>query len=180
MGRGRKPDHRKGKMARGEMAEENVWDPDPDAVAATMRAAQQAESSDDEEAPVVPQQRRVPMMPPSDSDEEEEAAPPQKKAQEKPEESSSEDDLADLDAMMRREPRSVKNAREEAQKEADHGRSKKELKEEMDRLAIVKKRREEQRLKRIKEEGWDRFAPITETNKPPGGDAALLTQQKGS
>jgi hypothetical protein len=26
--------------------------------------------------------------------------------------------------------------------------------------------READRLKRIKEEGWDRFAPVSETNKP--------------
>jgi hypothetical protein len=27
-------------------------------------------------------------------------------------------------------------------------------------------RREQDRLKRIAEEGWDRFAPISESNKP--------------
>lgn len=26
--------------------------------------------------------------------------------------------------------------------------------------------REDDRLKRIKDEGWDRFAPVSETNKP--------------
>ena len=31
------------------------------------------------------------------------------------------------------------------------------------------KQREDERLKRIADEGWDRFAPVSETNKPPGG-----------
>jgi hypothetical protein len=39
---------------------------------------------------------------------------------------------------------------------------------DLERLELIKRKREEQRLKRIEEEGWDRFAPISETNKPPG------------
>lgn len=38
----------------------------------------------------------------------------------------------------------------------------------LERLALVRRKREEDRAKRIAEEGWDRFAPLTETNKPPG------------
>jgi len=40
---------------------------------------------------------------------------------------------------------------------------------DMDRLALVRQRREAERQARIKEEGWDRFAPVSETNRPPAG-----------
>ena len=32
----------------------------------------------------------------------------------------------------------------------------------------MRKRREEDRKKRIVAEGWDKYAPISETNRPPG------------
>jgi hypothetical protein len=38
---------------------------------------------------------------------------------------------------------------------------------DLERLKLIKERREQQRLERIKLEGWDRFAPISDTNKPP-------------
>ncbi len=40
--------------------------------------------------------------------------------------------------------------------------------EQMAKLKLVKERREQQRLERIKAEGWDRFAPLTDDNHPPG------------
>uniref|UniRef100_A0A061R185 Uncharacterized protein n=1 Tax=Tetraselmis sp. GSL018 TaxID=582737 RepID=A0A061R185_9CHLO len=42
---------------------------------------------------------------------------------------------------------------------------------DMERLRLIKEKREKDRLERIAKEGWDRFAPISETNKPPGGGA---------
>ena len=38
---------------------------------------------------------------------------------------------------------------------------------DMERLKLAREAREQQRLKRIETEGWDRFAPVTETNKAP-------------
>lgn len=38
---------------------------------------------------------------------------------------------------------------------------------DMERLALVRRKREEDRQRRIREEGWDRFAPISDTNRPP-------------
>ena len=43
-----------------------------------------------------------------------------------------------------------------------------EMAEQMAKLKLVKERREQQRLERIKAEGWDRFAPLTDDNHPPG------------
>jgi hypothetical protein len=40
--------------------------------------------------------------------------------------------------------------------------------------------REEDRLKRIADEGWDRFAPVSEDNKPPGGIPSGHPSVKGS
>jgi len=40
---------------------------------------------------------------------------------------------------------------------------------DMERLELVRVKREQQRLQRIAEEGWDRYAPITDTNRPPDG-----------
>ncbi len=38
---------------------------------------------------------------------------------------------------------------------------------DLERLELVRQKREDQRLARIAAEGWDRFAPLSETNKPP-------------
>lgn len=35
-------------------------------------------------------------------------------------------------------------------------------------------KREADRQKRIDQEGWDKFAPITKTNHPPGYDLSLI------
>ena len=47
---------------------------------------------------------------------------------------------------------------------------------DLKRLQDIKDRRENERLSRIKKEGWDRFAPLSETNKPPGGKPAPLDE----
>lgn len=44
-----------------------------------------------------------------------------------------------------------------------------QIAKDMERLKLIKEKREEQRQARIKTEGWDRFAPVTATNKPPDG-----------
>jgi hypothetical protein len=40
---------------------------------------------------------------------------------------------------------------------------------DMERLKLMKEKREKQRLERIEKEGWDRFSPLSATNKPPDG-----------
>eukprot|EP00955_Chlamydomonas_euryale_P061131 357922-Chlamydomonas_euryale.AAC.1 len=45
-------------------------------------------------------------------------------------------------------------------------KSAEEIAADMERLALIRKRREDDRLKRIATEGWDRYAPLSETNHP--------------
>jgi hypothetical protein len=40
---------------------------------------------------------------------------------------------------------------------------------DLERLQLARQKREEGRQRRIAAEGWDRFAPVSETNKPPAG-----------
>jgi len=55
-----------------------------------------------------------------------------------------------------------------------------EMAEQMAKLKLVKERREQQRLDRIKAEGWDRFAPLTGDNYPPGTTKpSLMGKQVG-
>lgn len=42
------------------------------------------------------------------------------------------------------------------------------MEEEMAKLQLIREKREKQRQERIKAEGWDRFAPLTDDNHPPG------------
>lgn len=44
-----------------------------------------------------------------------------------------------------------------------------QVRKDLERLEMLKAKREADRQARIKAEGWDRFAPVTETNKPPAG-----------
>jgi len=86
------------------------------------------------------------------------------------EESSDSDDIdAELDAMMSRQTRrQVEETKVKSVVEQETGRNKAQMGAEMSKLAEIRAKREADRLKRIKVEGWDRFAPLTETNKPPG------------
>jgi hypothetical protein len=52
-------------------------------------------------------------------------------------------------------------------KDADASVGAEQTAKDMERLRLAKAAREEQRQKRIAAEGWDRFAPVTATNKPP-------------
>ena len=54
----------------------------------------------------------------------------------------------------------------EAQKEDEADPE--QIAKDMEKLALVKQRREQQRLQRIEKDGWDRLAPMSETNHPPG------------
>jgi hypothetical protein len=92
------------------------------------------------------------MLPPSDSETE----------------SSGDEDGAKKVAVAEKKPKELKPLVPDAPKrnkeeEIDPG----QLAVDMERLELVKKRREEQRLKRIADEGWDRFAPLSDTNRPP-------------
>jgi hypothetical protein len=110
--------------------------------------------SDDGDRPQGGQNPNMGMLPPSDSEtessgDEDGTAKPKKVAPEKK--------PKELKPLV---PDAPKRNKEE---EIDPG----QLAVDMERLELVKKRREEQRLKRIADEGWDRFAPLSDTNRPP-------------
>ena len=43
-----------------------------------------------------------------------------------------------------------------------------QMAKDMERLALIKKRREDQARARIEKDGWDRMKPLSEDNHPPG------------
>jgi hypothetical protein len=83
-------------------------------------------------------------LPPNSSDEEED--------------SESDEEVAPQGAVAAEAPRRRKNEEEPDPEE---------IAKDMERLKLIKEKREQQRLERIRKEGWDRFAPVTGTNKPP-------------
>lgn len=111
----------------------------------------------------------VGMMPPSESDsydtssDEEEVKrrpipgelPPNSSSSN----SSSEDEGEARQPALRQEP--VRLSRKEIEE-------REKMQEDMERLRLARERREAQRLERIEQEGWDRFAPLSDTNYPPG------------
>jgi hypothetical protein len=109
--------------------------------------------SDDDSPPQRGQPATAGMMPPSDSE---------------AESSGDDDGNKKPKNVAEKKPRELKPLVPDAPK-----RNKEEeidpaqLAVDMERLELVKKRREEQRLKRIADEGWDRFAPLSDTNRPP-------------
>lgn len=44
-----------------------------------------------------------------------------------------------------------------------------QIAKDLERLKLIKEKREQERQGRVKKEGWDRYAPQTATNKPPDG-----------
>lgn len=72
------------------------------------------------------------------------------------------DDDDDADDSQQRAPRARNNGARDVD-EPDEA----QVRRDMERLALVREKREQDRLRRIREEGWDRFAPVSETNKPP-------------
>lgn len=124
----------------------------------------------------------VGLLPPSDSDSDEydESGDEKTQRQEPPQvgelpPSEDEGDSDEGDSDEGDEQDAVPNGRRivNGNLEASGRRGKKEqiaeeqVRVDLERLELVKKRREEQRRQRIADEGWDRFAPISETNKPP-------------
>mmetsp|Transcript_39062 Transcript_39062/g.91380 ORF Transcript_39062/g.91380 Transcript_39062/m.91380 type:complete len:168 (-) Transcript_39062:249-752(-) len=116
-------------------------------------AGQMPSSSDDEDdAPRKVkggQNPNVGMLPPNSSDEDEE---------------DEDEDKAPV-------PKAVeltRNEREqlEAQKAAEPDPE--QVRKDMERLQMIKKKREEQAANRIEKEGWDRMKPMSEENHPPG------------
>lgn len=156
---------------------------------------EEEESSEEEEfiqRGVGGQRANVGMLPPSDSEEEaegEEGAEPKPKkeadastsaaaaggqsktAGKMPPSDSEEEDDDDDDDDSDDDPtpeylRAAPTARKK--EPAVEPRSEEQLKKDFERLEIIKKKREEDRLKRIATEGWDRYAPVSDTNRPPG------------
>ena len=94
------------------------------------------------------------MLPPNSSDEEEEAAPaPKSKKGKEPA----------APELTRKEREQL-----EAQKEAEAGPDPETMRKDMERLALIKKRREDQAAKRVETDGWDRMKPLSADNHPPG------------
>ena len=93
------------------------------------------------------------MMPPNSSDEDEAPPPPKGKKGKEP---------APVE-LTRKEREQL-----EAQKEAEAGPDPETMRKDMERLALIKKRREDQAAKRIETYGWDRMKPLSADNHPPG------------
>ena len=138
-----------------------------------------AHDEEEEERSVGSQNAKVGLMPPSSSDEDSDDEPggQNPNAGMMPPSSSDEDSGSDDE-----EPKSKPTAKAPAvqqlnrkEREALEGKKKEEeeldpeqLRKDMERLAMVKKRREEQAAKRIEKDGWDRMRPIGPDNHPPG------------
>lgn len=113
----------------------------------------------------------VGMMPPSESDsydtssdEEEEKRRPIP-GELPPNSSSSSSDSSSEDEVEARQPALKQEPVRLSRKEIEE---REKMQEDMERLRIARERREKQRLERIEQEGWDRFAPVSDTNYPPG------------
>ncbi|GIL77079.1 hypothetical protein Vretimale_3142 [Volvox reticuliferus] len=127
------------------------------------------------------QRANVGMLPPSDSEDEEGEEPASKDAASssqpsgqnknagKMPSSSSEAEDDDSDSDDDPTPEYLRTAPTARKKEpVAEPRSEEQVRKDLERLELIRKKREEDRQKRIAEEGWDRFAPISDTNRPPG------------
>ena len=108
------------------------------------------------------------MLPPNSSDEEEEEEEPKKgKGQSAtagmmpPGSSDEESDDEPQQPQLTRMEREQLEAQQEEEPDPE------QIAKDMDRLAIIKKRREEQAAARIEKDGWDRMKPMSEDNHPP-------------
>ena len=108
------------------------------------------------------------MLPPNSSDEEEEEEEPKKgKGQSAtagmmpPGSSDEESDDEPQQPQLTRKEREQLEAQQEEEPDPE------QIAKDMDRLAIIKKRREEQAAARIEKDGWDRMKPMSEDNHPP-------------
>jgi hypothetical protein len=112
------------------------------------------------------------MLPPSDSDSDEEEAPRGQNPNmgllppsDSDSDSGSDDDAA-KEAKAKKAPKPLV-AEPPRRKKEDEEVDPEQARVDLERLELVRRKREDQRLARIAAEGWDRFAPVTETNKPP-------------
>ena len=63
--------------------------------------------------------------------------------------------------QLTRKEREAQEAEEEDEPDPE------QIAKDMERLAIIKKRREDQAAARIEKDGWDRMLPQSEDNHPP-------------
>ncbi|PNW84425.1 hypothetical protein CHLRE_03g144647v5 [Chlamydomonas reinhardtii] len=156
-------------------------------------AEEEEDGSEEEEVPAQRglggQRANVGMLPPSDSEEEEgeagaAAAPAAAKpaaAEAKPEggqsktagkmppsDSEEEDDDDDSDSDDDPTPEYLRAAPPRKKAPVEEPRTEEQIRKDLERLELIKKKREDDRLKRIATEGWDRYAPVSDTNRPPG------------
>jgi len=89
------------------------------------------------------------------------------------EDGSSDGDAA-VAAMFAAQGPRVSKAPARSKQEEEVGRTKREQKDDMKRLAEIRAKREAARLARVEQDGWDKFAPITKDNHPPGYDLSLI------
>lgn len=137
------------------------------------------EDEDDEPRSLAAQNANVGMMPPSSSEGESDSGDDGPRAQNpkagmmppSDSESGSDEEVAKSHPSTKA-PQPQQLTRKE--REALEGKPEEEevdeeqLARDMERLAMVRKRREEQAAKRIEKDGWDRMKPIGPDNHPPG------------
>ncbi len=109
-------------------------------------------------------------MPPSESDSYDSSSDEEEEKKrpipgELPPNSSSSDSSSEDEGREARRPAVRQKPVSLSRKEIEE---REKMQEDMERLRLAKERREKQRLDRIKQEGWDRFAPVSDTNHPPG------------
>jgi hypothetical protein len=138
-----------------------------------------AEDEDDEPRSLAAQNTNVGMMPPSSSEDESESGDDGPHAQNPKagmmppsgSESGSEEEESksrpttkapQAHQLTRKEREALEGKPEEDEMDEE------QMAREMERLAMVRKRREEQAAKRIEKDGWDRMKPIGPDNHPPG------------
>ncbi|KAI7845489.1 hypothetical protein COHA_001036 [Chlorella ohadii] len=131
--------------------------------------------------PVGEQPRTAGMMPPSDSeDESSEESGGEKEQQPKvvmiqnpkagqmptdsEEESGSEEESSSEEEELPPRPQPAAAPR---RKKGEEEPDPEQMRKDMERLALIRKKREEERQKRIEQEGFDRFAPPSEGNQRP-------------
>ncbi|KAG1664100.1 hypothetical protein FOA52_013284 [Chlamydomonas sp. UWO 241] len=146
------------------------------------RGGKPAESNEEAEREFMMEQRRAAgqnskagELPPAGSDSEDEGVAPKKPAgqsstagmlppnssdEEGGGDSSSSDEDDGLNEYMRAAPKK--------KEPVVVPKTPAEIAAEMERLSLIRKKREDDRINRIATEGWDRYAPVTSTNHPPG------------
>eukprot|EP00315_Gephyrocapsa_oceanica_P011550 CAMPEP_0185307164 /NCGR_PEP_ID=MMETSP1363-20130426/16562_1 /TAXON_ID=38817 /ORGANISM="Gephyrocapsa oceanica, Strain RCC1303" /LENGTH=165 /DNA_ID=CAMNT_0027904465 /DNA_START=47 /DNA_END=544 /DNA_ORIENTATION=+ len=134
------------------------------------RDRQQGSEDEDDHRPIAKQNANVGMLPPSSSEDEssEEEGGQNPNAGMMP--PSSSEDEAEEDPRPKGKGKALDygGSKKEESEESDEGPDPETMRKEMEKLALVKKRREEQAAKRIEKEGWDRFKPMSDSNHPPG------------